>query len=48
MLPVTAEDVLLMLYSLANAERYRAIGMKDKTQRKFWAGWWARALRIVK
>lgn len=48
MLPVTPEDVLLMFYSLANVERYRAIGMKDKTQRKFWPGWLARALRIVK
>lgn len=43
-----SEDVVLVLYSLAHSKRYHAIGMKDKTQRKYWGGWWARAMRIVK
>ena len=42
------EEVVLMRYSLANIARYHAIGMKDKTQRRFWAGWIRRALEIVK
>lgn len=42
------EDITLMRYALANVARYHAIGMKDKTQRRFWSGWIARALRIVK
>ena len=42
------EEVVLMRYALANIARYHAIGMKDKTQRKFWPGWISRALSIVK
>jgi lysozyme family protein len=42
------EDTLLLVYSHAHSARYHAIGMRDKTQRKFWPGWWARAMRIVK
>lgn len=45
---LSSEDVVLVLYSLAHSKRYHAIGMKDKTQRKYWPGWWARAMRIVK
>ncbi|MFM7008243.1 MAG: glycosyl hydrolase 108 family protein [Betaproteobacteria bacterium] len=42
------EDVLLSFYSFAHSARYHAIGMADKTQRRFWPGWWARAMRIVR
>lgn len=41
------ETYLLMMYALVNIKRYHAIGMKDKTQRKFWPGWIARGLRIA-
>lgn len=34
-------------FALAVLARYHAIGMKDKTQRKFWPGWFARGLRIA-
>lgn len=34
-------------YALAMIARYLAIGLKDKTQRVFWPGWLARALRIA-
>ena len=44
----TAEETLLMRYALANITRYHAIGMKDKTQRRFWPGWISRAISIVK
>lgn len=44
----TPEETLLMRYALANVARYHAIGMKDKTQRKFWPGWLTRAIAIVK
>lgn len=47
-LRISPEDGVLMLYSAAHSKRYHAIGMKDKTQRTFWPGWWARAMRIVK
>lgn len=42
------EERLLMRYALANLARYHAIGMKDKTQRKFWPGWFTRGLAVVK
>ena len=42
------EEYFLACYALANIARYHAIGMKDKTQRKWWPGWIGRALRIVK
>jgi lysozyme family protein len=42
------EEMFLMRYSLANIARYHAIGMKDKTQRKFWAGWFKRGLDVCK
>lgn len=42
------EEIVLMRYALANIARYHAIGMKDKTQRRFWPGWIRRALEIVK
>lgn len=41
------EELFLMRYALANIKRYHAIGMKDKTQRRFWPGWFARALRVL-
>ena len=41
------EAYLLLMYSHVNIRRYHAIGMKDKTQRKFWPGWIARGLRIA-
>lgn len=44
----TAEETLLLVYSTVNTTRYHAIGMKDKTQRKWWPGWFRRSLRIVK
>ena len=42
------EERFLMRYALANIKRYHAIGMKDKTQRKYWPGWFSRALYICK
>jgi lysozyme family protein len=42
------EEMFLMRYSLANIARYHAIGMKDKTQRRFWAGWFKRGLDVCK
>lgn len=42
------EELFLMRYSLTNVARYHAIGMKDKTQRRFWPGWIKRALDICK
>ena len=47
-LKVTPEDALLMMYSTAHSKRFHEIGMRRKDQRIFWAGWWARALRIIK
>jgi lysozyme family protein len=41
------EEKLLMTYALANIKRYHAIGMRDKTQRVFWPGWFRRALSLV-
>jgi lysozyme family protein len=41
------EERFLALYCIANVARYHAIGMKDKTQRVWWPGWIARALRIT-
>lgn len=41
------EERFLTLFCIANVARYHAIGMKDKTQRTFWPGWFARALRIA-
>lgn len=32
---------------IAMVARYYAIGMKDKTQRVWWPGWFGRALRIA-
>lgn len=40
------EERFLMMYCIANITRYHAIGMKDKTQRVFWAGWIKRGLSI--
>lgn len=39
-------DRFLDRYALAMIARYWAIGMKDKSQRTWWPGWIARALRI--
>ena len=40
-------DRFLDRFALAVLARYHAIGMKDKTQRVFWPGWFARGLRIA-
>ncbi len=45
---MTPEEALLSLYSHAHSTRYHAIGMNDRSQRKWWPGWWARAIRIIK
>jgi lysozyme family protein len=45
---VTPEEALLLAYSVVNTKRYHAIGMKDKTQRRFWPGWIKRSLELVK
>lgn len=42
------EEIVLMRYAIANVARYHAIGMKDKTQRKYWPGWIKRALDVCK
>lgn len=42
------EDRFLMMFCIANIARYHAIGMKDKTQRKFWPGWIKRGLSICR
>ena len=47
-LKLSPEDALLLIYSHVHSARYHAIGMADKSQRRFWPGWWARAMRIVK
>jgi len=39
--------LFLLMYCVANVKRYHAIGMMDKTQRKFWPGWFSRSLRLV-
>ena len=41
------EAYLLLMYSHVNIRRYHAIGMKDKTQRVFWPGWFRRALSLA-
>ena len=41
------ESWLLTRYALAMVARYYTIGMKDKTQRVWWPGWFGRALRIA-
>lgn len=39
-------DRFLDKYALAMIARYWSIGMKDKSQRTWWPGWFSRALRI--
>lgn len=34
-------------FALAMVARYLGIGLRDKSQRVFWAGWFSRALRIA-
>ena len=41
------EERFLALFCIANVARYHTIGMRDRTQRTFWPGWIARALRIT-
>ena len=41
------ESWFLNRYALAMVARYYAIGMKDKTQRVWWPGWFGRALRVA-
>lgn len=45
---ISPEETLLSVFSIANTTRYHAIGMRDKTQRRFWPGWIKRAISIVK
>lgn len=41
------EERFLDKLCIAMVARYYAIGMKDKTQRVWWPGWFGRALRIA-
>lgn len=41
------EERFLDKFALATLARYYAIGMKDKTQRDFWPGWFGRGLRVA-
>ena len=43
----TEPAVLLDKLCIAMLARYYAIGMKDRTQRVWWPGWFGRALRIA-
>ena len=45
---VSPEEAVLLVYQAANTTRYHAIGMKDKTQRKWWPGWFRRSIEILK
>lgn len=40
-------DRFLDRYALAMLARYHAIGMKDKSQRTFWPGWFSRGLKVA-
>ena len=42
------EETFLMRFALANIARYHAIGMRDKTQRRFWPGWIRRGLAVCR
>lgn len=40
-------ELFLNRYCIAMVARYHAIGMRDTSQRGWWPGWFARALRIA-